>query len=114
MVVGYAVCLVLLYRQSVPDQEVPGGILPGIGPQRPLDWGLGFEIRSAKDPHWTGTRNSPATAGHFGASGTFLWFDPVAGLACVCLTDHDFDDGTLPRWRSLSDAVLDAWTSDSS
>ena len=31
MFVAYAVCLVLLYRQVVPDQEVPGGTLPGLG-----------------------------------------------------------------------------------
>ncbi len=29
--VGYAACLVLLYRQVVPDQEVPGGTIPGLG-----------------------------------------------------------------------------------
>jgi RsiW-degrading membrane proteinase PrsW (M82 family) len=31
VVVGYVVCLVLLYRQVVPDQQVPGGVLPGLG-----------------------------------------------------------------------------------
>ena len=31
MLIGYAVCLVLLYRQVVPDQQVPGGTLPGLG-----------------------------------------------------------------------------------
>ena len=31
VLVGYAVCLVLLWRQVVPDQEVPGGVLPGLG-----------------------------------------------------------------------------------
>ena len=31
MAVAYAVCLVLLYRQVVPDQQVPGGVLPGLG-----------------------------------------------------------------------------------
>ncbi|SEQ03928.1 PrsW family intramembrane metalloprotease [Microlunatus flavus] len=31
LLVGYAVCLVLLYRQVVPDQQVPGGVLPGLG-----------------------------------------------------------------------------------
>jgi RsiW-degrading membrane proteinase PrsW (M82 family) len=31
VVLGYVACLVLLYRQSVPDQEVPGGIVPGLG-----------------------------------------------------------------------------------
>lgn len=31
MVLGYATCLVLLYQQVVPDQEVPGGTVPGLG-----------------------------------------------------------------------------------
>jgi RsiW-degrading membrane proteinase PrsW (M82 family) len=31
MVLVYATLLVLLYRQVVPDQEVPGGIMPGLG-----------------------------------------------------------------------------------
>ena len=30
------------------------GVLPGFGQQRPNDWGLGFEIRAHKSPHWTG------------------------------------------------------------
>ena len=85
------------------------GMLPGIGPQRPLDWGFGFEIRSHKSPHWTGTRNSPRTVGHFGGAGTFLWLDPEVELACICLTDREFDEEALPRWRDLSDAVLDTF-----
>ncbi|MDQ3461857.1 MAG: beta-lactamase family protein, partial [Actinomycetota bacterium] len=58
--------------------QFPGlnGVLPGIGPQSPNDWGLGFELRDHKDPHWTGRGNSPSTFGHFGASGTFCWVDP--------------------------------------
>ena len=47
--------------------------------QNPNDWGLGFEIRDAKSPHWTGAASSPRTFGHFGQSGTFLWVDPDAG-----------------------------------
>lgn len=31
MLLGYVACLLLLYRQVVPDQEVPGGIVPGLG-----------------------------------------------------------------------------------
>ena len=31
MLLVYAGCLVLLYRQVVPDQEVPGGTIPGLG-----------------------------------------------------------------------------------
>ncbi len=46
------------------------GVLPGFGRQSPNDWGLGFEIRDEKHPHWTGSRNSPRTFGHFGRTGT--------------------------------------------
>jgi CubicO group peptidase (beta-lactamase class C family) len=83
-----------------------GGVLPGFGRWDPNDWGLGFELRDAKARHWTGTRNSPGTFGHFGGSGTFLWVDPDAGLACALLTDREFDDWALEAWPRLSDAVL--------
>jgi CubicO group peptidase (beta-lactamase class C family) len=85
------------------------GVLPGFGRQEPNDWGLGFELRDAKDPHWTGARNSPRTFGHFGRSGTFLWVDPDAGLACACLTDRPFGDWAAEAWPALSDAVIDAF-----
>lgn len=83
------------------------GVLPGFGRRGRLDWGLGFELRDAKDPHWTGTRNSPETFGHFGASGSFLWVDPVAGLACVALSGRDFGPWAVEAWPVLADAVLD-------
>jgi CubicO group peptidase (beta-lactamase class C family) len=88
--------------------QFPGldGVLPGYGVQRPNDWGLGFEIRDAKSPHWTGTRNSAATYGHFGQSGTFIWVDAEADLALVVLTDRDFGQWALEIWPALSDAVL--------
>jgi CubicO group peptidase (beta-lactamase class C family) len=84
------------------------GVLPGVGRFDPLDWGLGFEVRGAKSPHWTGTRNSPATFGHFGGSGTFLWVDPDAGLAVACLSDRAFGPWALKAWPAISDAVLGA------
>jgi CubicO group peptidase (beta-lactamase class C family) len=88
--------------------QFPGldGILPGFGRQRPNDWGLGLELRDAKSPHWTGTRNSPRTFGHFGASGTFLWVDPEARLALAVLTDLDFGEWAREVWPRLGDAVL--------
>jgi CubicO group peptidase (beta-lactamase class C family) len=85
------------------------GVLPGYGKQDPNDWGLGFELRDGKSPHWTGERNSPRTFGHFGRAGTFLWVDPEAGLACACLTDRDFGDWSREAWPVLSDAVLGAF-----
>jgi CubicO group peptidase (beta-lactamase class C family) len=82
------------------------GVLPGFGVQDPLDWGLGFEVRGTKSPHWTGTRNSPQTFGHFGGSGTFLWVDPDAGLALVALTDRTFGAWAVSAWPAFSDLVL--------
>lgn len=85
------------------------GILPGFGRQDPNDWGLGFEIRSTKQPHWTGADNSPETFGHFGQAGGFLWVDPVAQLACGCLTDRAFGDWAAQAWPPLADAILAAY-----
>jgi CubicO group peptidase (beta-lactamase class C family) len=82
------------------------GVLPGYGRQRPNDWGLGFEIRDSKSPHWTGSSSSPRTFGHFGRSGTFLWVDPDAGAACVVLTDRPFGPWAVEAWPPFTDAVL--------
>jgi CubicO group peptidase (beta-lactamase class C family) len=88
--------------------QFPGldGVLPGYGRMEPNDWGLGFELRDSKQPHWTGTRNSPRTFGHFGRSGTFLWVDPHRNLALACLTDLTFGDWAKEAWPRLADAVL--------
>lgn len=82
------------------------GVLPGYGHQRPNDWGLGFEIRDGKSPHWTGGSSSPRTFGHFGQSGTFLWVDPDARAACVALTDRAFGPWAVEAWPPFTDAVL--------
>jgi CubicO group peptidase (beta-lactamase class C family) len=87
------------------------GVLPGFGRHDPNDWGLGFELRDEKSPHWTGTRNSPGTFGHFGRAGTFLWVDPAVGLACACLTDLEFGDWAREAWPRLADAVLAEYSS---
>jgi CubicO group peptidase (beta-lactamase class C family) len=88
--------------------QLPGlvGVLPGFGRQEPNDWGLGFELRGAKEPHWTGSLNSASTFGHFGASGTFVWVDPVRRLALCCLTDLEFGGWAREAWPRLADAVL--------
>jgi CubicO group peptidase (beta-lactamase class C family) len=83
------------------------GVLPGVGPFDPLDWGLGVEIRDRKAPHWTGTKNSPGTFGHLGGSGTFIWVDPAIDRALVCLTDREFGAWALEAWPRLSDAVIE-------
>ncbi|GAV42833.1 serine hydrolase domain-containing protein [Streptomyces acidiscabies] len=88
--------------------QYPGtkGVLPGYGHQNPNDWGLGFEIRATKSPHWTGSSSSARTFGHFGQSGTFLWVDPDAGVACVALTDRAFGPWAAEVWPAFTDGVL--------
>ena len=85
------------------------GVLPGFGRFDPCDWGLGFELRDAKAPHWTGTRNSPATFGHFGQSGAFVWVDPRSRLACAALCDRAFGPWAARAWPALADAVVERW-----
>ena len=84
------------------------GVLPGVGSFDPLDWGLGFELRDAKDPHWTGSRNSPETFGHFGGAGTFIWVDPELDRSLVCLTDREYGRWALDAWPHFSDDVIEA------
>jgi CubicO group peptidase (beta-lactamase class C family) len=88
--------------------QFPGlaGVLPSWGRMDPNDWGLAFELRDAKWPHWTGSMASSRTFGHFGAAGTFLWVDPEAGIALAVLTDREFGDWAKEAWPALSDAVL--------
>ena len=85
------------------------GVVPGVRFFDPCPWGLTMEVRGAKQPHWTGHANSPATFGHFGRTGTFLWVDPTAGLAAVGLTEREFGPWALTAWPETSDAVLGAY-----
>lgn len=105
-----------------PHFPTLGGIVPGVGRFDTCPWGLGFEVRGDKSPHWTGSRNSAATFGHFGGAGTFMWIDPasptgstVGNVGVVALTDRPFDewaDDALRVWPELSDAVLHALRSE--
>lgn len=90
-------------RPWFPDLK---GVVPAIGSFDPNPWGLAFEIRGDKHPHWTGHANSPATYGHFGGSGSFLWVDPAIDVACVALTDRRFDGWALDVWPEFADAVV--------
>jgi CubicO group peptidase (beta-lactamase class C family) len=90
------------------SEQFPGlaGVVPGLGRYDPNPWGLGFELKGTKSPHWTAPGGSPRTFGHFGGAGTFLWVDPDARVACAVLTDREFGDWAPPLWAALSAAVL--------
>ncbi len=93
-------------RPHFPDLA---GVLPDLGRFDPNPWGLTFEIRDGKQPHWTGRDNSPATFGHFGGAGGFLWVDPDVGLATIALTNRGFGPWALDAWPEFSDAVLERY-----
>ena len=88
--------------------QFPGlaGVLPGFGRMEPNDWGLTFELRDDKSPHWTAASNAPRTCGHFGAAGTFLWVDPELGVACALLTDKEFGEWAVDEWPRFNGAVV--------
>jgi CubicO group peptidase (beta-lactamase class C family) len=97
-----------LYREATTT-VFPGldGVVPGFGRQSPCAWGLGLEIKDVKDPHWTGGQLDPATFGHFGRSGSYLWVDPTRSVACAELADRDFGDWSKEHWPGLNDAIVD-------
>lgn len=94
------------HRPHFPDLA---GVLPGYGRQSPNEWGLGTEIKGTKNPHWTGTKNSARTFGHFGQSGSFLWVDPEAGrggLAAAFLSRRQFCEDHARIWPPLSNHLV--------
>jgi len=84
------------------------GVVPGFGRHTPNDWGLGFELKGTKTDHWTGTRLSPRTFGHFGLSGSFLWVDPDRGLAAGELADREFGPWARQAWGPFNDRLVAA------
>ena len=82
------------------------GVLPGYGRQAPNDFGLGVEVRGHKRPHWTGRAGSPATFGHFGQSGSFIWVDPEARRQAVFLGARRFAAVHKDIWPDLCDQIL--------
>ena len=88
--------------------QFPGlaGVIPDLGRFDPNDWGLGFELKDGKQPHFSGTLTSPRTFGHWGGSGTFVWVDPERSLALGVLTDLQFGDWAKEAWPPFSDAVV--------
>lgn len=85
------------------------GFLPGFGHPAENDWCAGAEVPGRKSPHWTSPENSPATFGHFGLSGSFLWVDPEAKVACTALSTVQFGEWASAAWPATSSAVLRAY-----
>jgi CubicO group peptidase (beta-lactamase class C family) len=88
---------------------IPGGI-ESFRTWDEADWGLGCDIRDAKEPHWLPAACSPATLSHFGAAGTLMWADLDARVGLVCLANRGTYSGWMMQpggWIDLSRAVLE-------
>jgi len=83
------------------------GVLPGFGPANPNPWGLGFEIRGNKNPHWTGSNHDPTTFGHFGGSGSFLWVDPTRRLIGASVSNKMFGEWAAQAWPVANTALVE-------
>ncbi len=81
------------------------GIVPGYGMQKPSPWGLGFEIRGDKSPHWTAPSMPADVTGHFGQFGTYLWIHRPTRRAMVALTDRNFGPWAKPLWSETNEAI---------
>ncbi|QJC21216.1 serine hydrolase domain-containing protein [Arcanobacterium buesumense] len=92
---------------AVATPQFPGlpGILPGYGRQKDNLWGLGFEIRGEKSPHWTGSDFPTTTFGHFGQSGSFIWIDPSIGKAGIFLGARMFGADHAHIWPELTNQM---------
>ncbi|MBP3088040.1 class C beta-lactamase-related serine hydrolase [Corynebacterium sp. sy017] len=105
----------VLFPQLLDDQTVaqachttfPGlaGIVPGYGMYKPCDWGLGFEIKGAKNPHWTGQSMPSDVVGHFGQSGTYMWLHRPSKRAMIALTDRAFGPWAKEVWGQTNDHI---------
>ena len=78
---------------------LPGGVESFMTWDR-ADWALGFEVRDAKDRHWTGASLGPAAVTHFGSAGTLCVVDPVRGRVLALLANR----GTYSGWMMRTDA----------
>jgi CubicO group peptidase (beta-lactamase class C family) len=99
----------LISNKTLDDARRPwwpdlAGVVPGFGLQQPCPWGLGFEIKGSKSPHWTGTTNSPETFGHFGQSGSMLAVDPMRGEAWCSLSPAPFGPWARDAWPLFIDS----------
>ncbi|MHB1131422.1 MAG: serine hydrolase domain-containing protein [Chloroflexota bacterium] len=88
---------------------VPGGIA-SFGLSWPsATWGLGWDVKGGKAPHFSGELTSADTFGHVGSSGSLVWVDPTLELVCVFIANRSLESGWAASRQALfSNAVVAA------
>ena len=82
------------------------GVVPGYGSFDDNQWGLGFELKGAKSPHWLSDTLAPETAGHFGGQGSFLFIDRSRDLGAAFLSGVAFGDEHKRIWPPLTEEIV--------
>lgn len=82
------------------------GVVPGYGSFDDNQWGLGFELKGTKSPHWLSDSFAPETAGHFGGQGSFLFVDRSRDLTAAFLSGVPFGDEHKRIWPPLTDEIV--------
>lgn len=82
------------------------GVVPGYGSFDDNQWGLGFELKGAKSPHWLADSFPPETAGHFGGQGSFFFVDRSRDLAAAFLSGVPFGDEHKRIWPPLTEEIV--------
>ncbi|GAA5146370.1 serine hydrolase domain-containing protein [Microbacterium pseudoresistens] len=93
----------LALRVSQPGLR---GVVPGYGAYDDNQWGLGFELKGLKSPHWLADSFPPETAGHFGGQGSFLFVDRAHDIAAAFLSGVPFGDEHKRIWPALTEEIV--------
>ncbi|MGI9624222.1 MAG: serine hydrolase domain-containing protein [Acidimicrobiales bacterium] len=94
-----------LAEATTPQFRDLRGVLPGFGSFDPNFWGLGFELKGDKSPHWLAPDSPPTTFGHFGVSGAYLWVDATSDLACVAMAGVPYGKWANEAWPLTNQAI---------
>lgn len=87
------------------------GVVPGYRSYPDNQWGLGFELKGTKSPHWLDDTLPPETAGHFGALGSFLFIDRSRDLAAAFLSGVPFGEEHKRIWPGLTAEIVQRYGS---
>lgn len=86
------------------------GIIPGWGNYVHCAFGLGYEIKSDKSPHWMGSISSSRTFGHFGQSGVFVMHDPESNVSIAALSENKFGQWAKDLWPGYVDEIIESYS----
>lgn len=81
------------------------GVLPGWGHFERNIWGVGYEIKGDKYPHWMGSKASKNSFGHFGLSGAFVMHDPENKISIASLSNENFGPWAKIAWPEMCDQI---------